>query len=132
MEFSQYYPVKMTLIFRTFDESESNLLLYSTLDSKKDKIWIQELAVLRKTYQDLGLKVNQLLPIHSRNEGYKWLIQKDEHRYISLVLIQDKLVDEMKILNLRKRVCKLIKEQEEVLLSPNPLLKVNFLLKTNN
>ena len=124
MDFAKIYPVKLALIFRSFDQKESNLLLYSTKESKTDTIWVQELAVLRKTYANLDVKVNQLLPIHSRNDGFKWLIQKDEHRYISFFLIKDKLVEELKILALRKRVCKLIKDQEELLLSTDPLLKV--------
>jgi hypothetical protein len=127
MDFSETYSVKIALIFRSFDEKESNLLLYSTQDSKKNKPLIQELAVLRKTYKNLEIKVNQLLPIHSRQENCKWLIQKDEHRYISFFLIQDKLVDELQVLTLRKRVCKLIKEQEELLLSTDELLKVNII-----
>ena len=124
MDFTEHYSVKIALIFRSFDEKESNLLLYSTPDSKKNKSLIQELAVLRKTYKNLELKVNQLLPIHSRLETCKWLIQKDEHRYISFFLIQDKLVEELQVLSLRKRVCKQIREQEELLLSEDPNLKV--------
>ena len=125
MEFAEQYPIKIALIFRSFDPIKSNLLLYSTIDAKKNKTWIQEMAVLRNTHEDISVKVRQLLPIHSREEGYKWLIQKDEHRHLSFILIQENRVDEVKVLELRKKVCRQIKEQEEVLLSKNPLLKVS-------
>jgi stringent starvation protein B len=126
MEFAENYPVKIVLIFRSFDKTKSNLLLYSTVDAKTNNTWVQEMAVLRNTHEDISIKVQQLLPIHSREEGHKWLIQKDEHRYLSFILAVDSLVEEVQILELRKRVCREIREQEELLLSQNPLLKVTL------
>ena len=128
MEFIDKYPIQMFFIFKLLEDEDKNLLYYKTDKAKNDNIWMQELTVLRSTYPKLKLKVDQLVPIHSRHDDYKWFLLKDEYRFISFTLASSDDFSEGSMLHLRKIICQDLRDQEDVICSNNQLLKVRSLI----
>ena len=135
MKTEVHFPVKQVLIFKIVNQKPTDLFFYRTDDSKSKKSWMQELIIMRKNLPKLNLENNQLTPVHSREEFFKWYLLKDGLDYVSLILAYEKETSTDLVIHLHEFICQRIRKFETLFLNAaynfkviSPIQNIDFII----
>ena len=85
---------------------------------------------MRKNLTKLNLENNQLTPVHSREEFFKWYLLKDGLDYVSLILAYEKETSPDLVIHLHEFICQTVRQYETVFLNAAYNFKVLLHIQT--